>query len=107
MTYEETINPSAIKTVSDISEIALPDTFRCPICGEGIHVEEVADFEEEDGALKAMAVKIDCNAVPDLDDVEALDEYISEHYAMPYVDWLPLERQVTEWVNKRYSWEMR
>lgn len=105
MTYEETINPSAMKTISDASEILLPDTFRCPICGEKIYIEEVADWHEEDGVLKALAVKVDCTTFPGFDDEDEFEAYMSEHYSMPYVDWLPLEQEITKWVNERYSWE--
>jgi hypothetical protein len=105
MTYEETINPSAIKTISDISEIVLPDTFKCPICDAPIYIEEICDFMEEDGVLKALAVKIDCTTFPGFDDMGEFEVWMSEHYSTPYVDWLPLEQEVTAWVNRRYSWE--
>ena len=95
------------KIISDASEIALPDSFRCPICGAAIYIEEVDAWEEnEEGEYKAEAVKIDCVTFPGFENKDAFNAYLQGHYSMPYVDWLPLEKEVTGWVNQRYSWEL-
>lgn len=99
------------KTISDNSEITLPDSFTCPICGATIYVDEVDAWEEDDeGNWIAESVKIDCVTSPDFsgddDDGDAMNDHLRSHWRMPYVDWLPLERIVTEWVNERYVWEL-
>lgn len=97
-----------MKTITDASEIILPEHFRCPICDSAIFVEEVEEWiEEETGSWKAETVKIDCVTFPGYDDVHAFHEYMRSHWSMPYVDWLPLEKAVTEWVNQHYVWDLR
>ena len=96
-----------MKTISNASEITIPDRFTCPICGAAIYVEDVDAWEEDgSGEWKAEAVKIDCTTFPGFEDEEAFSDYMRGHWSMPYVDWLPLERIVTEWVNSNYKWEM-
>lgn len=96
-----------VKIISDASKIALPDSFKCPICDAAIWVEEVSEWEEDaSGGWKARTVKIDCVTFPGFDDHDAFENYMSGHYSMPYVDWMPLEKRVTEWVNERYSWNL-
>lgn len=98
---------SEVKVISSESEIALPDSFVCPICGKPLRIEEVSEHEKDDfGNWKAVAVKIDCTTFPGFDDAEAFESYMRGHWSMPYVDWLPLEKRVTAWVNARYSWEL-
>lgn len=97
----------AMITISDASEIKLPDSFRCPICNAALYIEEVNAWTEGDGgSLKAEAVKVDCVTFPGFDDHDAFEAYMSGHYSMPYVDWLPLETKITAWVNERYVWEL-
>lgn len=97
----------AMITISDASEIKLPDSFRCPICNAALYIEEVNAWTEGDGgSLKAEAVKVDCVTFPGFDDHDAFEAYMSGHYSMPYVDWLPLETEITAWVNERYVWEL-
>lgn len=96
-----------MKVISDATEIALPSHFKCPICGEDIYIEEVDSWiENGDGTWSAEAVKIDCTTFPGFDDHDAFNAYMSGHYRMPYVDWLPVEQMVTEWVNQNYTWEI-
>lgn len=95
------------KTITDASDIVLPDTFRCPICDAAIVVEDVDAWHEDDaGEMVAKAVKIDCSTFPGFEDKDEFKGYMSSHWSMPYVDWLPLEKQVTEWVNQRYVWDL-
>jgi hypothetical protein len=95
------------KTIHDASEIVLPDSFKCPICDAAIFIEEVdAWHEDDDGEMIAEAVKIDCSTFPGFDDNDEFNAYMRSHWSMPYVDWLPLETIVTEWVNKRYVWDL-
>lgn len=98
---------SEVKIISDVSEITLPESFKCPICDAAIYIEEVDAWQEDDnGEIKAEAVKIDCVTFPGFDDHDAFENYMSGHYSMPYVDWMPLEHRITAWVNARYSWQL-
>lgn len=77
------------------------------ICDAPIYIEDVNVWNEDDeGNWIAEAVKVDCTTFPGDDDSVAFYDYLNEHYAMPYVDWLLLEREVTEWVNQRYVWNL-
>lgn len=96
-----------LKRISDASEIILPDSFTCPICGAAIYVDVVDAWEEDDeGNWKAEAVKIDCTTFPGFDNHRRFEAYMRGHWSMPYVDWLPLELVVTDWVNERHVWEL-
>ncbi len=95
-----------VVVISDASEIVLPDSFKCPICGAAIQVEEVAEwFKDDDDNWKAEAVKIDCATFPGYES-EDFHSWQRGHWSMPYVDWMPLEKRVTDWVNARYSWQL-
>lgn len=95
-----------VKIISDASEIVLPESFKCPICGSAVHVDEVSEWEKEGDEWKAQTVKIDCVTFPGFEDSDAFENYMSGHYSMPYVDWMPLEKRVTAWINARYSWQL-
>lgn len=93
-----------IKTAEDI---VLPaGLFLCPICKAAIVVDEVSEWEEDDeGLMQARTVKINCITDPDIESDE-WEDWFRGHWSMPYVDWLPLEETVTQWVNERYRWEL-
>ena len=99
-----------LKTITSDSEIILPDSFECPICDAKIYVSEVSAWQQEDdGTWTAEAVKIDCVTSPDYgtsEDEDEMDSFLRSHWSMPYVDWLPLEKRVTDWVNQRYRWNL-
>lgn len=96
-----------MQIITSDSEIVLPDSFKCPICDNKIYVEEVSEWtRDDDGNWKADRVKIDCVSFPGFDDEDAFKEYMSSHWSMPYADWLPLERIVTDWVNENYNWNL-
>lgn len=97
-----------VKIIQSESEIKLPDSFRCPICDAAICIDEVSEWNEDDfGNWKAAAVKIDCVMFPGFEDEGAFDDYMAGHWSTPYIDWLPLEKRVTDWVNARYSWALQ
>ena len=93
-------------TIRDTSQIVLPKQYDCPICGKPIFIEEVTDWiEDDEGNMKAEAVKIECSTFPGFDDIDEFNAFMRGHWSMPYVDWLPLEKIVTDWVNQNYNWE--
>ena len=98
---------AALQTITDITQINLPPHYKCPICGEPIYIEEVDSWiKDDEGNWKAEAVKIDCTSFPGFDDFNVFNAYMRSHWLMPYVDWLPLEKIVTDWVNDNYNWEL-
>lgn len=99
------------KLITSDSEITLPEHFKCPICDAAIYVSEVSAWEQELGnnEWKAETVKIDCVTSPDYgtsEDEDEMNDFLRSHWSMPYVDWLPLETRVTQWVNEHYSWNL-
>ncbi len=98
---------TTVKVIESDSEIVLPDSFRCPICGEPIFVMEVSEwFKDENGEWKAEDVLIDCETFPGYEDRRRFNDFQSSHWSMPYVDWLPIRGDVTDWVNEHYSWKL-
>lgn len=96
-----------MKQISSESEIILPASFTCPICGDKLNVEEVDGWElDDDGKWKIDSIKVDCVTFPGFDDHDEFENYMSGHYSMPYVDWMPLEQSILKWVNDNYTWEM-
>lgn len=96
------------KTITSESEITLPGSFRCPICNAAIEITEVSEWTRADGDVhwKAEAVKIDCVTFPGFDDIDAFEDFLCSHWSTPYIDWLPLEKRVTDWVNENYNWRL-
>jgi hypothetical protein len=101
------VSMADLKLISDASEIVLPDTFKCPICGAAIYIEDVDAWEDDDdGNTVAETVQIDCTTFPGFDDTDAFNAYMRGHWHTPYVDWMPLQDTVTRWVNGRYKWDL-
>ena len=97
-----------IRTITSESEIILPDSFRCPICNAAIEITEVSEWTRDDDEAywKAGPVKIDCVTFPGFDDIDAFESFQRSHWSTPYIDWLPLEKRVTDWVNNHYAWQL-
>lgn len=77
----------------------------CPKCDASLvaHFEEWT--EETDALWVCETAKLDCTTGPDIGS-EEWEEWFTWHYAMPYVDWLPLEIKVGQWVNQRYRFNV-
>jgi hypothetical protein len=73
----------------------------CPICGKGVVVETVTEWHD-DGTI--VHAEIECETEPDIDSDEWSDWH-AEHYAMPYVDWLPYEVRALKWLAERYTYD--
>ena len=72
----------------------------CPICGEQIRIEEISAWDAETGEI--LESKVNCSTEPDMDS-EYWQDWHNWHWAMPYVDWLPVEERVVKWLNSKYS----
>jgi hypothetical protein len=78
----------------------------CPICGARLYAScdsWVEEGDEEEVIWKAESLNIDCETEPDIKSDE-WEDWMAEHYSMPYVDWLPVECHIVEWVNKHFEW---
>lgn len=81
---------------------AVPDEFRCPICGDKLTLEIEAWTTDYDG-IKADedGVHVSCVSEPDLDD-DNYEDWLDGHFIMPYVDWLPVTLKVYAWLEDNY-----
>jgi hypothetical protein len=73
----------------------------CPICGAKVYLTDVEEWGTDDGEIVHGA--FECETEPDIDSAEWWDWHRG-HFAMPYVDWLPWEMRVMEWVDRNYRW---
>jgi len=83
---------------------AIPDKFRCPICGDELTLEIEAWTDDDNGGWKASEDGIHTYCVSEPDDLgsDNWDDWLSSHYQMPYVDWMPLEQRVYKWLEENY-----
>lgn len=80
----------------------MPPQFKCPICGAALTDIQVTSWtKEDDGTWVASNIDFDCVMEPDIDD-DAWPAWFHGHYATPYVDWLPLEMRVNDWMKQTY-----
>jgi hypothetical protein len=81
---------------------AIPDSFRCPICGNKLTLE-ISEWEQnDDGSWQAAdSLYISCVSEPDITD-EDYEDWLDGHYQMPYVDWLPVQTRLYSWLEKNY-----
>jgi hypothetical protein len=74
----------------------------CPICGGKLYAHfEAWEATGKSSRWRCEEAKLDCESEPDICDPDYMD-WLNGHYSMPYVDWLPLETELTRWVNRRY-----
>lgn len=79
----------------------------CPICKALLRVEEIDEMEEiRPGEWQPASVKSGCTTQPEIDSPD-WEDWFNGHYQMPYADWLPLEKPITEWVNRTYKFVER
>lgn len=79
---------------------------KCPICGDGLTVEDIVGYarDESNGLWMADSIVLECITQPSFSD-DAFRDFMDDHYQMPYVDWLPIEMAVIDWLNRYYRWE--
>jgi hypothetical protein len=76
----------------------------CPICGAGIHITDIDEWYD-DGTTES--VHINCTTEPDINgDSGKWYEWQRGHWSTPYIDWLPVEKRVTDWFNACYRVEV-
>ena len=77
----------------------------CRICGAEI-VLDIDEWEEDDdGQWMASEAGVHCNCVTEPDISHENYEWHTwfyHHWLMPYVDWLPIDMKVHEWLSENY-----
>lgn len=101
-----------MQTITIDTPIEVPTSLVvCPICQARVTVE-IDEWEENDnGEWQAgeCGVHVNCITEPDMDedDSNGWNDWFDGHWQQPYIDWLPVEDKVKEWLNKNYRFEMR
>ena len=75
----------------------------CPICG-GQVVIEVHEIEEDyDKTWKCAEYGFTstCETEPDITD-PGYNNWMNHHFQMPYVDWLPVDDKIGDWLINNY-----
>lgn len=96
------------KVIKDASGIVLPDSFKCPICGAKVVIDDMDEREQNDDGtwqVSECGLHITCETEPEIED-DAFDDWLNVHFSMPYVDWMPLEERVRAWINSHYRFEV-
>lgn len=72
----------------------------CPICGKGLWIESIDEVVQMTNDRWVPAcISITCETEPDIDS-EDWPEWHKWHFATPYIDWLPIEFKVLDWLEK-------
>jgi len=83
-----------------------PAKIACPICGAPIVGHFEAWEKTEDGNWQgAEHIKLDCTWEPDINSDE-WEDWFESHWSTPYIDWLPLEIRLGEYINKKYRFKI-
>jgi hypothetical protein len=71
----------------------------CPICGRAVVIDDIDEWEEDDAGLlpSECGLHIECETEPDIDSPE-WESWFREHWSTPYIDWLPVEHRVYQWL---------
>lgn len=81
---------------------AVPDRFRCPICGDKLTLEIYGWTSDYDGTkADEDCVHVSCISEPDIDD-DGWNDWCDGHFKMPYVDWLPISMKIYAWLEDNY-----
>ena len=97
-------NPNIFLPVGEVPEI--PDTFRCPICGERLALD-IDEWTSDYDGWKASYTGVHVTCVTEAS-VEGTDEWgswMDGHFKHPYIEWLPISEKVYAWLedNVRFT----
>lgn len=74
----------------------------CPICGARLWICDITGWTQQDnGEWVPDEFDIDCATEPDITS-RKWESWHNWHYAMPYVDWLPVHGVVERWVAQNF-----
>lgn len=73
-------------TINEIEARSIPREIAvCPICGEGLWIEEISEASEYDDCLKPEQVGLTCETELDIDS-DGWREWHRQHFSTPYID---------------------
>lgn len=87
-------NPSEIPTIP--TDVAV-----CPICNAPLVIDDIDEWETKTGRVTETGLHIECSTAPAIGS-SRWERWFGWHYAMPYVDWLPVDDKVFRWFDKNY-----
>jgi hypothetical protein len=73
----------------------------CPYCNSTLSAQALVWSEGEDGLETIEEIELECDGEPDIASEEWKD-WISTHFELPYVYWLPILNKVEEFIKVRY-----
>ena len=75
----------------------------CPICGEQviIEIQEITEDYDKTWRASEYGFTSSCISEPDITD-EHYEDWLNQHFVMPYVDWLPVDKKIIDWLDKNY-----
>lgn len=81
---------------------AIPDKFKCPICGNKLTLE-IGEWEQnDDGSWQAAdSLYVSCVSEPDIESND-WNDWFNSHFSTPYIDWLPVQERLHSWLEKNY-----
>jgi len=84
-----------------------PDVELCPICRQALVAafDEWIELADHTWQVSDGGMKLTCVTEPTFGQLDWFD-FIDTHYAMPYVDWAPVEAKILAWINERYRFKM-
>lgn len=74
---------------------------KCPICDAPLANEDVYEWESNTGEITESGFSVECTMQPDIDGGEWPDWH-AEHWSHPYIDWVPIEPVIHEWLCCNY-----
>lgn len=87
-------------SLNEIEARTIPQALAiCPICGKGLWIESIDEASEEGGRLIPQQVTVTCETEPNIDSRE-WNDWHREHFAAPYIDWLPVADRVLKWLQQ-------
>ena len=95
---------SKFKLVSEDKEFKFKGL--CPYCGGDLTYHCEGWEQDDDGTWLADCMQSECSTEPDMDS-EEWEDWMSQHSDMPYVNQLPVDERVKDWINKRYRFILK
>ena len=77
------------------------DVAMCPICDAPLVIEDIQDWSDLNGKVviePETTVNVNCTTGPDIDSAD-FNNWMNEHWSTPYIDWMPIQAKVREWLS--------
>ena len=78
----------------------------CPYC-QGDLTYTANGWEQDDNGLwMADSFDMDCSTEPDMENEDEWNDWFNNHSDMPYVNQLPVDKRVKEFINSKYRFDV-